>query len=90
MAEVAGKPFAPMARVIAELLEPRRALRRRRVLMVGDRMDTDGMFAQQVGCRFALVSSGSTPPGAEVADLPAGSLDVADLAAVAELVVRSD
>ena len=40
--------------------------------MVGDRMDTDGMFAQQVGCRFALVRSGSTPAGATVADLPAG------------------
>ena len=85
---VAGKPFEPMARVIAELLttagEP---FDPDKVLMVGDRMDTDGKFAQQVGCRFALVRSGSTPPGALVPELPAGSLDVADLAAVAAFVL---
>ena len=87
---VAGKPFEPMARVIAELLttagEP---FDPGSVLMVGDRMDTDGEFAQQVGCRFALVRSGSTPRGALVPELPAGSLDVADLAAVAALVLAS-
>ena len=40
--------------------------------MVGDRMDTDGMFAVQVGCRFALVRSGSTPVGAPVPGPAAG------------------
>ena len=80
-----------MARVIAELLAtPRRPFDPSRVLMVGDRMDTDGMFAQQVGCRFALVRSGSTPAGAVVVPTSRQeSLDVADLAAVAEFVLRS-
>jgi ribonucleotide monophosphatase NagD (HAD superfamily) len=86
---VAGKPFAPMARVIADVLgAPEAAFDANRVLMVGDRMDTDGMFARQVGCRFAMVRSGSTPTGAPVPDLPAGSLDLADLAAVAAFVLH--
>lgn len=88
---VAGKPFAPMAKVIAELLAtPEVPFDPSRVVMVGDRMDTDGMFAEEVGCRFALVRSGSTPPGTDpVPTLPAGALDVADLAAVAALVLAS-
>jgi HAD superfamily hydrolase (TIGR01450 family) len=86
--EVAGKPYAPMAQVIAELLATEeRPFDPERVVMVGDRMDTDGMFALQVGCRFALVRSGSTPPGALVPDLPEGSLDVADLDAVAGVIL---
>ncbi|MET0911501.1 MAG: HAD-IIA family hydrolase [Ilumatobacteraceae bacterium] len=86
---VAGKPFEPMARVIAELLAPPgAAFDPRRVLMVGDRMDTDGLFAAQVGCRFALVRSGSTPAGAvPIPALAADALDVADLAAVAALLL---
>jgi glycerol 3-phosphatase-2 len=86
-AEVAGKPFAPMAHVIAEVLTASRPFDPSRVIMVGDRMDTDGMFAVQVGCRFALVRSGSTPVGASVPDLPAGSMDVADLAAVVASII---
>jgi HAD superfamily hydrolase (TIGR01450 family) len=86
--EVAGKPYAPMARVIAELIgTDGHPFDPERVVMVGDRMDTDGMFALQVGCRFALVRSGSTPEGALVPDLPEGSLDVADLAAVASAIL---
>ncbi len=85
--EVAGKPFAPMAAVIAEVLNRSNPFDPARVIMVGDRMDTDGMFAVQVGCRFALVRTGSTPVGAPVPDLPSGSLDVADLAAVAASII---
>jgi HAD superfamily hydrolase (TIGR01450 family) len=90
---VAGKPNGPMARVIVEQLsaaasEPGAAFDPTRVLMVGDRMDTDGMFALQIGCRFALVRSGSTPAGAHIPDLPDGSLDLADLAAVAEFILH--
>jgi 4-nitrophenyl phosphatase len=51
--EVAGKPH----RAMADLL-------RRRVgdtgVMVGDRPDTDGLFARALGYRFALVLSGVT------------------------------
>jgi len=32
-------------------------------IMVGDRCDTDGMFAKALGCRFGLVFSGVTSPG---------------------------
>ena len=57
------------------------------VIMVGDRLDTDGSFAGELGCRFALVRSGSIAPGADVPGLPAGSLDMANLAAVAGVVL---
>ncbi len=54
---VAGKPHDPMC-----------ALLRDRVgkvdVVVGDRPDTDGTFAQRLGARFALVYSGATSPGA--------------------------
>ena len=55
------------------------------VLMVGDRWATDGLFADVLGCPFALVRSGVTAPGA-----PAGGvadIDVADLAAVANVLL---
>jgi ribonucleotide monophosphatase NagD (HAD superfamily) len=31
--------------------------------MVGDRPETDGLFAERLACRFALVETGVTPPG---------------------------
>jgi ribonucleotide monophosphatase NagD (HAD superfamily) len=50
------------------------------MVMVGDRADTDGGFASTLGCRFALVLSGTTPDSDGVhADIVG-----ADLAAVAE------
>ena len=78
---VAGKPFAPMADAIARMLPgvPGHSL-----LMVGDRITTDGEFASAIGCPFALVRSGVTAPGDEVA--VAAALDVADLAAVASAI----
>ena len=85
---VAGKPHQPMASLIAALLgSSATPYDPQTVLMVGDRMDTDGSFAVTMGCRFALVRSGSTPPGAVVADLPADALDLADLRAVADVVL---
>jgi ribonucleotide monophosphatase NagD (HAD superfamily) len=50
--------------------------------MVGDRPDTDGLFAARLGCRFALVWSGVTLPG-DVVD-PRPDLDGADLRAIAD------
>jgi ribonucleotide monophosphatase NagD (HAD superfamily) len=53
-----------------------------RLLVVGDRVDTDGAFATTLGCPFALVRSGVTPLGAPV-DVDT-AVDVAHLAAVVE------
>ncbi|MEM8706176.1 MAG: HAD-IIA family hydrolase [Actinomycetota bacterium] len=57
--EIAGKPHEPIAELVRERLGPTG-------LMVGDRADTDGLFAGVVGYDFALVLSGVTTE----ADLP--------------------
>ena len=77
---VAGKPHAPMARLVADAVGP--GFDPARTVMVGDKWSTDGAFAATLGCRFALVRTGVTAPGAA----PGGATawDVADLAAVAE------
>ena len=77
----AGKPYAPMADLVLERVggpgvDPTT------LLMVGDRPSTDGAFAVRLGCPFALVRSGVTPPDALV-ETPV-HLDVADLSAVAD------
>ena len=74
---VAGKPYAPMAslvRVVTGLHDLRHAV------MVGDRPDTDGRFAETLGCRYAHVWSGVTVAGAEVQPTP--WLEGANLAAI--------
>ena len=45
---VAGKPYQPMADLVVEIIGERAA---RGALMVGDRPETDGLFATTVGCR---------------------------------------
>lgn len=52
-ATVAGKPHAPMATWLRAELGAGGT-------MVGDRLDTDGLFARALGWRFALVLSGVT------------------------------
>lgn len=52
-AEVAGKPHAPMRRLVAERIGPV-------TTVVGDRPSTDGALARALGARFALVLSGVT------------------------------
>ncbi|MDA8195927.1 MAG: HAD-IIA family hydrolase [Actinomycetota bacterium] len=48
---VAGKPGQAMADLLVQVVgKPR--------YMVGDRIDTDGAFAQNIGCDFAMVLSG--------------------------------
>jgi ribonucleotide monophosphatase NagD (HAD superfamily) len=54
-------------------------------LMVGDRWSTDGLFADTLGCPFALVRSGVTPVGAEAGGV--ADIDEADLAIVADVVI---
>ena len=55
------------------------------MVMVGDRPETDGLFARTLGCPYALVRSGVVAPGADVADDIPVALDVADLSAVARV-----
>lgn len=80
---IAGKPHAPMAELVRERCGPE--FGPDTVLMVGDRWSTDGMFAQALGCPFALVRSGVTP--SSVAVTGAVALDRPDLAAVADAVL---
>ncbi|MET0903017.1 MAG: HAD-IIA family hydrolase [Acidimicrobiales bacterium] len=58
-AVVAGKPHAPMAGLVRARLGDAG-------VMVGDRPDTDGLFARVLGYRFALVHTGVTPAGVPV------------------------
>lgn len=72
--EVAGKPHAPMQRLVLERVGPV-------ATVVGDRPSTDGELARALGARFALVLSGVTgerdleglrpPPDATAPDLGA-------------------
>ncbi len=80
---VAGKPHAPMADLARSRCGP--AMNGTSTVMVGDRWTTDGLFAAALGCPFALVRSGVTPPGADAGGV--ADLDVADLASVAATIV---
>ncbi len=57
--EIAGKPERPLADLV-------RARYGDSGVMIGDRPDTDGLFARSLGYQFGLVFSGVTQPG----DLP--------------------
>lgn len=81
---VAGKPYPPMAALVAERCGP--GFRPEAAIMVGDRGSTDGAFAGAIGCPFALVRSGVTPVDGEPDASVAVAIDVADLAAFADLV----
>ena len=71
---------APMAELVRARCGP--TFSAGRALMVGDRWTTDGLFADVLGCPFALVRSGVTAPGAEAGGV--ADIDEADLAGVAE------
>jgi len=82
---IGGKPHQPMADLIASVVGTSdRPFDPGRTVMVGDRPETDGLFARRLGCRFALVRSGVSRPGAAVADV---DLDVSDLAALVSRVM---
>jgi len=78
-AEVAGKPYAPMAALVRAEVGEAAA---RAAVMVGDRPSTDGRFARTLGCAYAHVWSGVTPKGSTVEPSPDILAD--DLAAVAD------
>jgi ribonucleotide monophosphatase NagD (HAD superfamily) len=85
--EVAGKPELPAAQAVAARLgltldDPALA---QRLVMVGDMLSTDALFAERLGCPFALVRTGNTPPGVAVAVDPA--FDGPDLYAFASSVL---
>jgi 4-nitrophenyl phosphatase len=81
---IAGKPYAPMAALVRERCGP--GFNSETAVMVGDRWSTDGLFAEALGCPFALVRTGVTPPGVPPAGVPA--IDLLDLAAVADVITR--
>lgn len=74
---VAGKPHAPVAELIHDLVGASG-------IVVGDRADTDGAFASSLGFGFGLVLSGATT----AADLPVEPEPVAVAADLAEMVTR--
>ena len=76
---VAGKPHEPMASLVRQMVGDGAAAA---AVMVGDRPETDGLFARRLGCRYAQVWSGVTPADSEVDPVP--DLTGANLAAVVE------
>jgi len=76
-ATVAGKPNEPQARLIRQLADetekslPSDGLRD---MMVGDRTDTDGLFAQHLGYAFGHVLTGVENVHSDVAQYAASSL----------------
>jgi HAD superfamily hydrolase (TIGR01450 family) len=72
--EVAGKPEEPMAALV-------RARYGSLSVVVGDRPDTDGLFAVRLGAKFGLVLSGVTRPQ-DLPVQPSPALVGADLAAL--------
>jgi HAD superfamily hydrolase (TIGR01450 family) len=79
---VAGKPYEAAAELV-----------RRRLgdvaVMVGDRPETDGKFAERLGAKYAMVRSGVTAPGVKVDD-PTPDLDAANLLALADEVLGNE
>ena len=79
---VAGKPHQPMAGLIRATIGDASA---GRAVMVGDRPETDGLMATTLGCRYAHVESGVTPPGSTVHPTP--DVIAANLAGVAKVLI---
>jgi HAD superfamily hydrolase (TIGR01450 family) len=75
---IAGKPHIAMAALVRATVGP--LVEGSAMVMIGDRLSTDGRFAEELGCRFALVRSGVTPPDIRVD--PPLEFDAADLAGV--------
>lgn len=82
----AGKPHQPMADLaLMAMAAADPPIRPAEVLVVGDRHSTDGGFAHRLGARFVRVRSG-VADDQPVEGIPVWA-EVADLAAVADLVV---
>ena len=79
---VAGKPYAPMAKLVGSVLGD---VDLSEAWMVGDRVSTDGAFARTLGCHFAHVRSGVAHAQNEVLD---ADFEGENLAAFADYVVE--
>jgi ribonucleotide monophosphatase NagD (HAD superfamily) len=79
-AQVAGKPYQPMA-------DHLRARLGSEGMVVGDRVDTDGRLATALGWRFGLVLTGVTTR-ADLPVTPAPDLVADDLAALVPELLR--
>lgn len=79
---VAGKPYAPMANLVREVLGVNDLSE---AWMVGDRVSTDGAFAKTLGCHFAHVRSGVAHVHGEVQH---ADFEGNDLAAVADFLIE--
>ncbi len=77
--EVAGKPHAPMVRLIRQRFAFDAG--DGSVVMVGDQPRTDGRLAARLGIPFGLVDSGVTPAGADGLGVPV-ALRAPDLVAL--------
>ena len=82
-AQVAGKPYGPMATLVRAAVGDDAA---KGAVMVGDRPSTDGLFARMLGCSYAHVWSGVTPRGTVLDPEPDMAID--DLAAFADALVN--
>lgn len=79
---VAGKPHEPMASLVRLMVGSDAAAA---AVMVGDRPETDGLFAERLGCRYAQVWSGVTAAGTDVVPVP--DLTGANLSAVVDQIL---
>jgi 4-nitrophenyl phosphatase len=77
---VAGKPEAPMARLLVQRCGADG-------IVVGDRADTDGDLARACGWRFGLVLSGVTAP-ADLPVEPVPDIVAADLATLVDQLLQ--
>ena len=59
-------------------------------MMVGDRPETDGDFAAELGVDFGLVRSGVTPPGRDVEPPPASTRPTSPRSSTATSLARVD
>ncbi len=64
---IAGKPHQPMADLVRSIIGDGAASQ---AVMVGDRPETDGLFARTLRCRYAQVWSGVTAMGTKVEPAP--------------------
>jgi len=81
--EVAGKPHAPMARFIHDLVGDTDGI------MIGDRPETDGEFAVTLGYRFGLVLTGVTTTD-DLPVTPTPDLVAPDLATLVDDVLAAE
>ncbi len=79
---VAGKPYAPMANLVRSVLGVNDLSD---AWMVGDRVSTDGAFAQTLGCQFAHVRSGVAHTQDELQNV---DFEGKDLAAFADFIIE--